>query len=680
MRTRKKFLPDALWYIAGFIFVSFVYRGWLLNPEIIGGDWPYIFPGMIRNVTLIPPAWGGGYGGGAGGVSPAYFLAPYMQFTEWLSVTTHIAWPFVYKVFWFCLPLVIITTGGHALSYVVFPSMRRINRIISSIILATNTYILMITSGGQMGVVLSVSLTPWVYLLYEQFRHYFIEGLKKDSLWRLFKSSVLFGVIFGIQFAFDARIGYVQILGLGMVFLATFGNVKHEIRFVLYGAIPLVIVLLLNAYWILPLYVLRFNPLSELGSAYTTVEALRFFSFADFSHSISLLHPNWPENVFGKTYFLQPEYLLLPFIAFSSLLIREKSKRKSDPVLYFSLLGLVGLFLSKGVNPPFGVLYAWMFEHIPGFVMFRDPTKFYVLITLSYSMLIPKTLDGIGDVMNRRIKISWIAAVISMTFLLFWIVLIRQTITGEIRGTFSYREVHSVYRAWEDRLTRDNSYWRTLWVPRQSRFTYTSEVHPSIESEPLLSATDSSSIILAFNQPDVQEKLQALSIRYVAIAFDPYGELFVDDRKYSPQKRRGIEEALDSISWLRKVQSGHLTIYETSAYKEHFYLQDTRGVVEVTQFSPDVYHVTISAETNGTLVFSESYSPYWRMNMNQSTMRAVRGPYGTMQFSIPKGVSRVEIEFAPRHTYATARWVTIGGIVMVLMFFLMQSRFDAKQR
>ena len=87
------------------------------------------------------------------------------------------------------------------------------------------------------------------------------------------------------------------------------------------------IAVLLNLYWVLPLLMLKENTLDALGSAYTTVGALRFFSFADFSHSLSLLHPNWPENLFGKTYFLQPEFLLLPMLAFSSLLFVKSLKR-----------------------------------------------------------------------------------------------------------------------------------------------------------------------------------------------------------------------------------------------------------------------------------------------------------------------------------------------------------------
>ncbi len=56
-----------------------------------------------------------------------------------------------------------------------------------------------------------------------------------------------------------------------------------------------------------------------LDNDLTNPGMLHFLSFADFSHTLAFLHPNWPENLFGKVYFLQPEFLLLPVIAFSAL-------------------------------------------------------------------------------------------------------------------------------------------------------------------------------------------------------------------------------------------------------------------------------------------------------------------------------------------------------------------------
>ena len=153
----------------------------------------------------------------------------------------------------------------------------------------------------------------------------------------------------------------------------------------------------------LPSFISRRNPIEDLGLAYSSLEAVKFFSFAKLEDTIGLLHPNWPENVFGKVGFPKPEFFILPLLAFCSLFfIKNEEKNKRKYILYFIVLGLLGIFLAKGTNEPFGVIYLWMFNHIPGFVMFRDPSKWYILIVISYSMLIPYSISKIYEYLKSR--------------------------------------------------------------------------------------------------------------------------------------------------------------------------------------------------------------------------------------------------------------------------------------
>lgn len=96
---------------------------------------------------------------------------------------------------------------------------------------------------------------------------------------------------------------------------------------------------------------------------------------------------------------MKPEFLLLPVLSYFSLLIVTKVERLKEKksILFLSLIGILGAFLAKGANEPFGGLYFLAFDFIPGFSLFRDPTKWYVLIAISYSMLIP---FGISEVYN----------------------------------------------------------------------------------------------------------------------------------------------------------------------------------------------------------------------------------------------------------------------------------------
>jgi hypothetical protein len=240
----------------------------------------------------------------------------------------------------------------------------------------------------------------------------------------LLKSPLLAGLVLALQVMFDVRISYITMLAVFLYYLfflarqvnysvnliklkaqssclagrqAKFKATKSLKVFILnllfIFIIPIGIAGLLHAFWIVPLLITRQNPAEQLGSFYTTAEAVRFLSFAKFENTISLLHPNWPENIFGKTYFMRPEFLILPILAYGSLLFVYKTKdlRLKTYVLYFAMLGLLGAFLAKGANEPFGEVYLWLFGHFPGMIMFRDPTKWYTLVAISYSMLIPFT-------------------------------------------------------------------------------------------------------------------------------------------------------------------------------------------------------------------------------------------------------------------------------------------------
>jgi hypothetical protein len=79
---------------------------------------------------------------------------------------------------------------------------------------------------------------------------------------------------------------------------------------------------------------------------------------------------------------MRPEFLILPLLAYASLLFISKAiKQESKLLLFFALLGLLGSFLAKGANDPFGFIYLWMFDHIPGFVTAADKSEVLIIFT-----------------------------------------------------------------------------------------------------------------------------------------------------------------------------------------------------------------------------------------------------------------------------------------------------------
>lgn len=652
--------------LMGAFFFLIVFRSWILNVEIIGGDWPYFFQETLSKFGFFPPAWSATHGGGLGGTITTYFLDQYLYFTTYLSISTlHIPWAIGYKLFWFGLFIALSISSSIYLLKTIFSQAKSWQMLITALIFTTNTYILMVVGGGQMGVALAYSVMPLVLATF--IKH--VDLINSSSF--NYKLQIITGLALSVQILFDPRIAYMT---MGSVVLYYIVQYRWSIRglFLLF-VIPGAVAGLLNAYWLLPLLALRNNPLVQLGSAYTSIGSVKFFSFADFSHALALLHPNWPENLFGKIYFLQPEFLVLPILAFTSLFLISKTKDQGTKsyVLFFAFLGLIGAFLAKGANDPFGEAYLWMFEHMPGFVMFRDPTKFYILIAISYSVLIPYVLNNFIDrVTVLKKKIVWLSVI---AFIIYWIITIRPVIVGNLGGTFADRRVPEEYVQLKDWLVAQKTFFRTLWVPRQHRFTFVSQLHPSIEAGPLLGATDSASLVTVFSQSDAPRHLEYLGIQYVIVPYDVHGDIFQEDRRYSPAKRAYIEQALDRISWLKKISVDEVTVYKTLVAKDHFWTKDRKGIVAWNMLSDDRYVVDVSLNVPSELMFSEAFRPGWRASTGGKSIPAQEAEYGMMSFALPKGTYTVEIEFTPRRIYLIGRVASLTTMLIVGLYLAIQS-------
>ncbi len=445
-----------------------IFNPWFLNKEIIGGDWPYFFSETLKGFTLFPPVWSLVHGNGLGGTILTYYLDQYLYFTSYLTTNIlHMPWVIGYKLFWFGFFIALSIFSSIYLLKTIFSRSRFWQMGVAALIFTTNTYILMVVGGGQMGVVLAYSIAPLVLMRFIKLIDFQISRPKADQpLAENIKYAIIAGLILAAQVMFDPRIAYLSMIAVVAYYLIN----KFQIVSILYTfVIPIGIAVLLHSYWIFPLLVTRTLPIPE---GFVSVSGFKFFSFADFSHALPLLHPNWPENIFGKIYFLQPEFLIIPILAFSSLLFT-----KNKTILFFSFIGLLGAFLAKGANPPFGEINQWLFQYIPGMNMFRDPTKFYLLVALSYSVLIPfslsKIVDGILSIKYHvlSIKIGSVFYLVPAAFIIFWVFSIHPAIFGQLKGTFEKHEVPKEYIELKDFLYNQPDFFRTLWIPRKNKKT-----------------------------------------------------------------------------------------------------------------------------------------------------------------------------------------------------------------
>lgn len=637
-------------YLLLLVFVGICFKNWFFPGFIAAGDlWPAAGE-MIHTISLLPASWSDLYGGGLG-ASTVPYLWNYFQYATPLFVLgriLHLPWECIVR-FGYLFPFLAITIySSYALAkHVIHSSFSWIGALIYTI----NTYSILIISGGQTGVAMAYGLAPLVMLQ-------FIKRIDDDAL--TIRQSITNGLWLALLAVCDLRLTYLIVAAVFLYFLVQHAKKSprhffHQLAHVF--VIPSIVAASMHLYWIIPAVVYG-KTVSGLSEVYTNTGMLKFLSVADFSHTISLLHPNWPENLFGKVYFLQPEFLLLPVAAFCAVLCIRKIKHKQT-VLYFAALALIGAFLAKGVNEPFGWLFNWCFSHIPGFVMFRDPTKFYLFIALGYAILIPFYLDHIGSLLKKK---AWI---VTLLFMVFWGITIREVCVGSIHGTLDAVSVPDDYRIFEKQIGSDHAFFRTFWVPTVQRFAFPTVNHPSIDAIALTKESSASGVMKWLETRGAEAQLLRWSAQYVVVPIDSAGEIFTTERRYDDAKRISILNQLDALPWLkRQSQYANLGVWKIKSDSGRFWMADGSYITFIAKNTTNFTLFNITAKAGDTITMSENFSPLWKARFGSVDVASRQTIDGLNEFIVPHDYSGdVTVRYVPQE-------LLVIGLLISGIFFL----------
>ncbi len=237
-----------------------------------------------------------------------------------------------------------------------------------------------------------------------------VKFLKKPS----FRYAFLFAIV-TLLFSVNAiNLGYFIPLFLPAIFYIIFEVIRtKELRQWKYFGLATFLIIGLNLWWLLPLlnsaqaeYIKTISVLTDTLKVISQWTPLLFISRLIDSATIHWYgvdyHPGWIE-------------FLIPLLAVIAILFGIKRNRN---ILFFSPLLIIGLFLSKGLQPPGGFIYKWMFSYIPFFGMFRSPfEKFGLIIAFSYSFLVPLGILEVRRLIKKRsISIGITAVILILLF------------------------------------------------------------------------------------------------------------------------------------------------------------------------------------------------------------------------------------------------------------------------
>jgi hypothetical protein len=245
------------------------------------------------------------------------------------------------------------------------------------------------------------------------------------------------------------------------------------------------IYILLNSYWILPyVYFLSHSFENIVEKAGGTGGVLGWINYISENSSLINLFrlqgiPEWYQNPlhpyaneFLKNPILVVVSFLMPLLAFSPLLFYKKRDTRRV-ILFFSSLALFSIIFIAGSHPPFGSIYVFLVNFIPGFLAFRTPFyKFAPALWFSYAVLIGFSLNYLLEKIHKRYKIVayFTYAVFSLGIVLYSYPFLTGQFFDYMRGIRSTRIIVPQYvyeyAKWSQSESRINL--RTLMLPPSS--------------------------------------------------------------------------------------------------------------------------------------------------------------------------------------------------------------------
>ena len=159
------------------------------------------------------------------------------------------------------------------------------------------------------------------------------------------------------------------------------------------------------------------GPLAQLA-AYRTQPDQRLGLLANVAGLYGFFRPGptEPKNLLSGWPAVLAALLLVVAIGYAAVL-RDPARRRNG--LAVLAAGVAGYFLALGDQGPTGGLFRLAYEHVPGFVMMREPDKFAVLTALAYACGFGWGIDWLAarsDGRGARIGAIALAGVLPLTY------------------------------------------------------------------------------------------------------------------------------------------------------------------------------------------------------------------------------------------------------------------------
>lgn len=613
LKKTFKFVPPILLVVIAFV----THRVWFnFNSTLTFSDW-YWWPDMaVKELLTSWGTWVHGYWGLGTPNVQIYFN---IMFSVWsILVKAGLTFDQVVKINLF-IPVAIM---GFISPYILGLKITH-NRLASfavALFYGSNTYFLSIQT-AHLPIAFVNAFAPLILFL-------FIETFQHNS----FKSWLIFIISFFLVSNYEIRISYILGIILFIYYCVTY--LRDSGKYIKYILGSLLIYTLLNSYWLLP------TVLGSISSNVIGAASRGLFgdSLSNIQNAFTLSIWSWTGSYPNQNFEVQKiiEYFWsLPFLVFSTFLNRRINSKRFT--IFFLLITLLGIFLTKQSSMPFSGIYQWLYYHFPGFVLFRESSKFYIFTALGYAGLILLNINSLKYDKPGIYKLL-IGVVILMSF-----INLKPLYTGEIETTFINRQQLIDYNLLNTKLNTDKNYYRIMSVPQYSKWINFSENHPRVffanelennwrqignfdklpSSYDYLKKTQN-----FFSKISTKRLIDQCSIKYIIV---PISDDLNNDNffKYYAGSPENYNQVVDKITGLVKSsQFGeNVYVYENPNFRPHFYLTLNQETLDLDQkfeelsaneINPSHYEIILPpGSINKYLSFTDLYDKNWMIKIGK---------------------------------------------------------------
>jgi hypothetical protein len=232
---------------------------------------------------------------------------------------------------------------------------------------------------------------------------------------KYFKYSILFNLASLLFSASYINVGYaIPVLFIVFILFIYFLliNLKNKNNFLgilFYGFQLLFFWILLNLWWILP----AFSVYKSVYSLQYSKSVMDNLQWLNYTSSLFRLRGLFLLKISDINFTVIDEVFIFVIPLIIAITLFRRLKYLKNYLVYYFIL-VLAFFLMKGPKPPFGSVFLWLFNNVPGFQMFRWASeKFGIMALFSLPILFGFGIERLYELIRwKKVAVSIILLIL----------------------------------------------------------------------------------------------------------------------------------------------------------------------------------------------------------------------------------------------------------------------------